>query len=62
MTHEHRCGREERRCALAQIASGCSARQVLARETLTALPHLAAPDLFRNIVGENGTKLLKITA
>jgi len=34
----------------------------IARETLTALQRLAAPDLFRTIVWENGTKLLKISA
>jgi len=34
----------------------------IARETLTALQRLAAPDLFRTIVWENGTKLLKINA
>jgi predicted TIM-barrel fold metal-dependent hydrolase len=33
----------------------------IARETLTALQSLAAPDLFRAIVWENGTKLLKIS-
>lgn len=40
--------------------SGSLNGKCIARETLTALQRLAAPDLFRAVVWENGTKLLKI--
>ena len=39
---------------------GASAGRCIARATLTALKKLAAPDVFRKIVWENGTRLLKL--
>jgi predicted TIM-barrel fold metal-dependent hydrolase len=42
-------------------SNGTLKGKCIARETLTALQRLAAPDLFRTIVWENATKLLKIS-
>ena len=39
---------------------GASAGRCIARATLTALKKLAPPDVFRKIVWENGTRLMKI--
>jgi predicted TIM-barrel fold metal-dependent hydrolase len=49
----------------AQAAAGAPAARPLAgkciaRETLTALKKLAAPNVFRKIASENGTRLLRI--
>jgi predicted TIM-barrel fold metal-dependent hydrolase len=39
---------------------GASAGRCIARATLTSLKKLAAPDVFKKIVWENGTRLLKM--
>ena len=42
-------------------SNGALKGKCIARESLTALQRLAKPELFRAIVWENGTKLLKIS-
>ncbi len=46
-------------CPCADGRGGASGR-CIARATLTLLKKLAPPDVFRKIVWENGTRLLKL--